>query len=118
MLYSFYLLARICDGHLTTALEFIVERIQLSEDVAGATFLAMASSAPELFTSLLTTFVVPSASGAGNIVGSAVFNLLVIIGVVPVFAGGSLKIWWYPTARDAIFYSISIAELGLVLLDG
>lgn len=118
MLYAFYILARICDGHLTTALEFIVERMNLSEDVAGATFLAMASSAPELFTSIISTFVVVSETGAANIVGSAVFNLLVIIGVVPVFAGNSLRIWWYPTARDAVFYSVSIAELGLVLLDG
>mmetsp|Transcript_87419 Transcript_87419/g.244673 ORF Transcript_87419/g.244673 Transcript_87419/m.244673 type:complete len:504 (+) Transcript_87419:72-1583(+) len=118
MVYSFYILAQICDGHLTRALEFIVERINLSEDVAGATFLAMASSAPELFTSLISTFVVVSTSGVGNIVGSAVFNLLVIIGVVPIFAGSKLKIWWYPTARDAIFYSASILELGLVLMDG
>jgi len=117
MLYSFYVLARLCDGHLTTALEFIVDRIQMSEDVAGATFLAMASSAPELFTSIISTFVVVSPAGAGNIVGSALFNLLVIIGVVPIFAGGDLRIWWYPTARDTVFYSVAIIELGLVLMD-
>jgi len=119
MLYSFYILAKICDGHLTTALEFIVDRIQISEDVAGATFLAMASSAPELFTSIISTFVVLSATGVANIVGSAVFNLLVIIGVVPIFAGKDfLRIWWYPTARDACFYTLSIVELGIVLSDG
>eukprot|EP00928_Gymnodinium_smaydae_P036827 TRINITY_DN25684_c0_g4_i1.p1 TRINITY_DN25684_c0_g4~~TRINITY_DN25684_c0_g4_i1.p1 ORF type:complete len:477 (+),score=54.18 TRINITY_DN25684_c0_g4_i1:36-1466(+) len=118
MLYCFYILARVCDGHLTTALEFIVERIQLSEDVAGATFLAMASSAPELFCSLVSTFLVPSSSGVGNIVGSAVFNLLVIIGVTPVFAGGDLNIWWYPTIRDASFYTLAIIEIFVVLQDG
>lgn len=118
MLYSFYILAQICDGHLTTALEFIVDRIQMSEDVAGATFLAMASSAPELFTSIISTFVLESASGVGNILGSAVFNLLVIIGVVPIFSGqSSLRIWWYPTARDSFFYVIAILEVFLVMLD-
>lgn len=119
MLYMFYLLAQLCDGHLTTALEFIVERLQMSEDVAGATFLAMASSAPELFCSIISTFVLVSASGVGNIVGSAVFNLLVIIGVIPVFAGrDSLKIWWYPTARDASFYGLAIIEIFIFMNDG
>lgn len=118
MLYCFYLLARICDGHLTLALEFIVQRLKMSEDVAGATFLAMASSAPELFCSIVSTFVLVSASGVGNIVGSAVFNLLVIIGVTPIFAGGSLNIWWYPTMRDAFFYSVAILEIFVFMHDG
>jgi len=119
MLYAFYILAGICDRHLTTALEFIVERIRMSEDVAGATFLAMASSAPELFTSMICTLVVESESGVGNIVGSALFNLLVIIGIVPALAGGQpLDIWWYPTVRDAFFYGLAIIELWVVLYDG
>eukprot|EP00929_Paragymnodinium_shiwhaense_P009336 TRINITY_DN113470_c0_g1_i1.p1 TRINITY_DN113470_c0_g1~~TRINITY_DN113470_c0_g1_i1.p1 ORF type:complete len:539 (+),score=80.80 TRINITY_DN113470_c0_g1_i1:132-1619(+) len=118
MLYCFYILAQICDGHLTTALEFIVERLKMSEDVAGATFLAMASSAPELFCSIVATFVLVSASGVGNIVGSALFNLLVIIGVTPIFSGKALHIWWYPTARDSLFYSMSILEIFMIMRDG
>jgi Ca2+/Na+ antiporter len=118
MLYMFYLLAQICDSHLTTALEFLVARFKMSEDVAGATFLAMASSAPELFTSIIATFVIASASGVGNIVGSAVFNLLVIIGVTPIFAGRTLSIWWYPTVRDAAFYTVAITEIFIFMQDG
>mmetsp|Transcript_15269 Transcript_15269/g.41832 ORF Transcript_15269/g.41832 Transcript_15269/m.41832 type:complete len:578 (-) Transcript_15269:208-1941(-) len=118
MLYMFYILAQICDGHLTRALEYIVERTRMPEDVAGATFLAMASSAPELFCSMVSTFVLVSASGVGNIVGSAVFNLLVIIGVTPIFSGSSLNIWWYPTARDACFYAVAIVEIFIVMQDG
>lgn len=78
--YIFYLIAKLCDGHLTRSLELIVERLKISEDVAGATFLAMAGSAPELFHSILATFVLVSAGGVGNIVGSALFNLLVLFG--------------------------------------
>merc|ERR1719277_1474456 len=91
---------------------------KIPEDVAGATFLAMASSAPELFCSIVSTFVLVSASGVGNIVGSAVFNLLVIIGVTPLFSGRDLDIWWYPTLRDSIFYSIAIGEIFWALHDG
>ena len=35
------------------------QNLQLSEDVAGATFMAAGSSAPELFTSLIGQFLIP-----------------------------------------------------------
>merc|ERR1719453_767158 len=95
-----------------------VEKLKISEDVAGATFLAMASSAPELFHSILATFVLVSDGGVGNIIGSALFNLLVIIGVIPAVVGKTLKIWWFPTVRDAIWYAIAILEIYVTLLDG
>lgn len=38
---------------MTAGLFFIFQNLQLSEDVAGATFMAAGSSAPELFTSLI-----------------------------------------------------------------
>lgn len=119
VLHAFYVLAKVCDGHLTLALEFIVTRLKISEDIAGATFLAVASSAPELFCAILSTFILVGPSGVGNIVGSAVFNLLVIIGVLPFCTQGrELKIWWYPTARDSGFYLISIVALWLSIADG
>ena len=37
-------------------IERISEELQLSEDVAGATFMAAGSSAPELFTSVIGKF--------------------------------------------------------------
>lgn len=51
----------------------MVERFEISPDVAGATFMAAGGSAPELFTSLIGTFS-GSDVGFGTIVGSAVFN--------------------------------------------
>jgi K+-dependent Na+/Ca+ exchanger-like protein len=118
LLYVFYLLAKLCDGHLTFALEVIVDKLKLSEDVAGATFLAAASSAPEIFVSVVSTFILISAGGVGNIVGSALFNLLVIVGACPLFAGRTLNIWFYPTLRDGVVYAVSLVELYLVLMDG
>ena len=42
---------------LSHSLERICEQLYLSEDVAGATFIAAGSSAPELFTSIFAAFV-------------------------------------------------------------
>jgi len=117
MLYMFKALGVICDEYFVPSLEVIVEKLQLSNDVAGATFMAAGSSAPELFTSLVATFLIVNEGGVGTIVGSAIFNILVIVGATGVIAckDQSLKIWWYPLSRDCFFYSLSILELMIIL---
>ena len=64
--YMFWGLAIVCDDYFVSSLEDISEALNLSSDVAGATFMAAGSSAPELFTSLMVrqlTFSMPAASG-------------------------------------------------------
>ena len=63
--------------------------------------------------SLVTTIFLVSDGGVGTIIGSAIFNILVIVGATCFFAGeaGELTIWWYPLARDSGFYSLAILEL-------
>uniref|UniRef100_A0A8C8A4J6 Sodium/calcium exchanger membrane region domain-containing protein n=1 Tax=Oryzias sinensis TaxID=183150 RepID=A0A8C8A4J6_9TELE len=90
-IYMFYALAIVCDDYFVPSLEKISENLQLSEDVAGATFMAAGSSAPELFTSLIGVFITKGDVGVGTIVGSAVFNILVIIGLCGIFAGQVLQ---------------------------
>ena len=106
--YMFWGLAIVCDDYFVTSLEDISEALNLSSDVAGATFMAAGSSAPELFTSLMGVFAVKNDVGIGTIVGSAVFNLCCIIGGTALFTPFVLKIDWKPITRDTIFYGISI----------
>lgn len=108
VVFLFVGLAIITDDYFVSALEIICERLDLSEDVAGATFMAAGSSTPEFFASLLGVFVTKDAVGVGTIVGSAVFNVLVIIGLSAALAGAVLKLDWRPLARDSFFYVISI----------
>ena len=57
----------------------------MDQDVAGATFMAAGSSAPEVFISLIAVFVSEGDAGIGAIVGSAVFNILFVIGICGLF---------------------------------
>lgn len=116
-LYMFKALGTVCDEYFVPSLEMISEALGLSNDVAGATFMAAGSSAPELFTSVVATFLIVNEGGVGAIIGSALFNILVIIGATCLFAGQELVIWWYPLTRDCVFYIIACTELALVLLD-
>ena len=116
--YMFWGLAIVCDDYFVTSLEDISEVLNLSTDVAGATFMAAGSSAPELFTSLMGVFAVKNDVGIGTIVGSAVFNLCCIIGGTALFTPKVLTIDWKPITRDTLFYGISIAAMIYVLADG
>jgi len=117
-LYLFVGIAVICDDYFTDALYVICDKLNLSEDVAGATFMAAGSSAPELFTAVADAFGTKNSIGVGTIVGSAVFNLVCICGLSAVVPGETLSLDWRPLARDASFYFISICLLVLTLMDG
>ncbi|MCJ8748536.1 hypothetical protein PDJAM_G00165910 [Pangasius djambal] len=116
-IYMFYALAIVCDDYFVPSLEKISENLHLSEDVAGATFMAAGSSAPELFTSLIGVFITKGDVGVGTIVGSAVFNILVIIGVCGIFAGQTVALTWWSLFRDSLYYILSVLALILVIYD-
>ncbi|KAJ8001875.1 hypothetical protein DPEC_G00173940 [Dallia pectoralis] len=117
-MYMFIALALVCDDYFVPSLEKICERLHLSEDVAGATFMAAGSSAPELFTSVIGVFITKGDVGVGTIVGSAVFNILCIIGVCGIFAGQAVKLSHWTLLRDSAYYTISIAALIAFIYDG
>lgn len=71
------------------------------------------TSAPELFSNTIDTFVVSNNIGIGTIVGSAMFNILVIIAASGVVAHEPLVVDWRPMMRDISFY---IASIVLVLI--
>uniref|UniRef100_A0A8C5DP17 Sodium/calcium exchanger membrane region domain-containing protein n=1 Tax=Gouania willdenowi TaxID=441366 RepID=A0A8C5DP17_GOUWI len=110
-LYMFLALAITCDEYFVTALEKICEKLDLSEDVAGATFMAAGSSAPELFASVIGVFITHGDVGVGTIVGSAVFNVLCIIGVCGIFAGQVVLLTWWAVFRDSFYYILSVLAL-------
>ncbi|XP_071464508.1 sodium/potassium/calcium exchanger 1 [Marmota flaviventris] len=117
MLYLFVALAIVCDEFFVPALSIITEKLQISEDVAGATFMAAGGSAPELFTSLIGVFISHSNVGIGTIVGSAVFNILFVIGTCSLFSREVLHLTWWPLFRDISFYILDLSMLILFFLD-
>ncbi|XP_054634274.1 sodium/potassium/calcium exchanger 3-like [Dunckerocampus dactyliophorus] len=116
-IYMFCALALVCDDYFVPSLEKICERLQLSEDVAGATFMAAGSSAPELFTSIIGVFITKGDVGVGTIVGSAVFNILCIIGVCGFFAGQAVKLSHWALLRDSVYYTFSVITLIAFIYD-
>lgn len=113
MCYTFFGIALVCDEWFVPAIEEVVESLDMTPDAAGATFMAAGGSAPELFTSLIGTFIARSNVGFGTIVGSAVFNVLFVIGCCAIFTPGHLPLTWWPFARDCLYYIISLVTLAI-----
>lgn len=74
--------------------------------------MAVGTSAPELFSSIIGSFITEGDIGLGTIVGSAVFNILGVTGVA------GLAVWkndvpidWFPITRDCLMYALTVLAL-------
>ena len=82
--------------------------------------MAAGSSAPELFSSLMSLLSAnaKNETGVGTVIGSAIFNILVIVGVTGVMAGQDLDLDWKPILRDLVFYTVAIGSTAGIFADG
>lgn len=99
--------------------------------VIGLTVVAFGTSSPELAISLQSAFVGQADIAVGNVVGSNIFNMLVIIGLsaiitplvvhqqlvrldVPLLIGVSLLTWWMAASGTVSRWEGAILFVGLV----
>ncbi|CAF2091016.1 unnamed protein product [Rotaria magnacalcarata] len=117
ILYSFAAIEIVCDDYFASALEKISYNLNLTPDVAGATFMALATSASEFFTSIVGVFFVKSDIALGTILGSAVFNVLFVIALCALISTTVCELDAYPIVRDAGFYCIAVIILFIIIYD-
>jgi len=125
--FMFFAQHHVCDAYFVPAINVFVSKMKKSpnawlkrwgdEAVAGATICALGCNGPEMFTNLIALYT-GSDAGIGVVVGSEIFNLLIIVGLTiaaaPVLP---LSIERVPFARDCFFYGVSIFLLYWALLD-
>ncbi|XP_053624240.1 probable sodium/potassium/calcium exchanger CG1090 isoform X2 [Plodia interpunctella] len=115
--YCFLLLGTVCEQYFVPAIDMICDRLTMEPDIAGATFMAAASSSPELFINCVGTFVTKGDLGVGAVVGSAVFNVLAVPACCAFFAGRVINLDWWSISRDCLMYAVAVVTLILTLLD-
>ncbi|XP_048375641.1 sodium/potassium/calcium exchanger 5 isoform X2 [Sphaerodactylus townsendi] len=116
ILYMFLAVSIVCDDYFLPSLEIISDSLGLSQDVAGATFMAAGSSAPELVTAFLGVFVTKGDIGVSTILGSAIYNLLAICAACGLLSSVVSRISCWPLFRDCLAYTISAAAvLGMII---
>jgi Ca2+/Na+ antiporter len=100
-----YLLLRIFPRQFCT-------KYKIPDDVAGATFMAAAASSPEMFAAFISLFITHSALGVGTIIGSELFNhLMITAGSIYYSKGGNIQCDWRLVGRESFFYLLAMALL-------
>ena len=90
-------------GWLVDSAVVIAGRLGVSELVIGLTVVAVGTSAPELATSVIAAFRGERDMAVGNVVGSCVLNLLVVLGLTAVFAPAGV-----PVGNAAITFDLPV----------
>lgn len=117
-LVSFWAQATTTEERFVPALNVIANEYGIPPDIAGATLMAAGASSPELFSSLVALFITHSALGLGTIVGSEIFNQLIICaGAVFASRSGRLQLDKAIVIREVGFYGLSIFLLFVALRD-
>ncbi|MGF1503915.1 MAG: sodium:calcium antiporter, partial [Anaerolineae bacterium] len=114
-----YILAVVTDKFFIVSLDVVASRLRMPSDVAGASLMAIGSSAPELCIAMVAVILGGRHSDVGivTIVGSAIFNILVITGASALVAG-QLTVQANSVRRDIFFYLVSVGLLLVVFWDG
>ncbi len=136
--YCFAGLAIVCDDHLVVSLETLCVRWEVREDIAGASFMAFGSAAPEIIVNAVSTikaagqhtegekmtdFQIEQAGsatslGVGAIIGSGIIAFSLIPGTCGIFAGQTLFLKRRPLLRDVTTYTTALICLVLFINDG
>lgn len=117
-IYAFTLLAIVCNDYFIPCVELICEDLKIPQNVAAATFMSVATSCPEFFVNVISTFITESDMGIGTIVGSAIFNALGVAAVGSLAAIAPIKIDRRPVTRDVIIYMFNVSVLVIFVWDG
>jgi len=91
---------------LVNAAVDIARSLGITETIIGLTIVAFGTAAPELSTTIIGTLRNDRDVAVGNLLGSSIYNILVILGVVAIVAPGGL-----PVAREVL-----VVDIGLMVL--
>lgn len=116
--YFFTLLALVCVEYYLPSMECICEDLNISKDVAAATFMAFATIAPESLANIISTFVAESDVGIGGVLGSLLFNVLGVSACAGIATSTYLQLEWWPITRDSILYFATLSLLVAFAWDG
>lgn len=95
----------------------IAQRLKIPEIVIGLTIVAMGTSAPEFCVSLVSALNGTPDLAVGNVVGSNIFNSMLIVGVAALVA--PMTIMPSTVKKDIPFaFFASLLLMGMILIDG
>jgi K+-dependent Na+/Ca+ exchanger-like protein len=115
--YTFVCCAILTEDYFVPALEKVAKKWNISPDVAGATLMAVGSSAPEISVNILDTIFGEADLGLDSVIGSSLFNICIITSASAFAAPSAMALNPKPFMRDFFFYLLAVCLLYIFLLD-
>jgi len=109
----FRVLSSTANVYLSASLTFISEKLAISQNLAGITFLAFGNGAPDVISSIVASdptenaninFAIGALTGGGIFITSLVFSLVIYYGV-------EVKVQKHLFLRDVCFYILALVLL-------
>ncbi|KAL0248971.1 hypothetical protein GEMRC1_004205 [Eukaryota sp. GEM-RC1] len=107
VIYGVIAIALVCEHYFMESITVLIARYNVNDDIAGAIFLAIGASVPELFASLISLFIDHNDVGLSNIIGATVFNTLLTLGLACLFIKSPLLLDFRVVIREVIFFLVS-----------
>lgn len=101
----------------TDTVEILGKKFNVSPFILGVTVVALGTSLPELAAAVMAVGFA-SEIVLGNVMGSNITNILLVLGFSTLFLKKETKISWDPFHGDLTFIIASTIMLGVVLIDG
>ena len=101
---------------LTESASSLARDMRVPEIIIGLTILAAGTSAPELFVSLTSALKGTADLAVGNVIGSNIFNVMLIVGCSAVVA--PIKVSWSTVRWLFAFTKFSVSMIWTLLTSG
>lgn len=88
----------------------IAQYFGMSDAVIGLTIVAVGTSAPELATTLVATFKNERDVAIGNLLGSSIINIFIILGITGIFTPGGINV-----SDDILWFDLPLAALVAII---
>lgn len=88
----------------------IASSLGVSDAIIGLTIVAVGTSAPELVTTILATIKDDRDVAVGNLIGSSITNILVILGITSILAPGGIDV-----SKDILWFDLPLAALVAII---
>jgi sodium/potassium/calcium exchanger 6 len=111
---AFYLLSDTTNKYLSPALTYLSDKMNMSQNLAGVTFLALGNGAPDVIASIVAS---DDSEGIefsiGALIGAGVFITCIVFSTVVLFNRNSepIEVNGKPFIRDILLYIISLGAL-------
>lgn len=91
---------------LVTGAESIAQKLGVSDAIIGLTIVAIGTSAPELATTIVATMKDDRDVAIGNLIGSSIYNILVILGITCVASPNGVDV-----SRDVLCLDLPLTAV-------